>query len=166
MMNVLDIYSGGGGGILGGELLGWKTVCAIERDEYCQNLLIQRQKEGSLSPFPIYSDADTFQGEPWRWVDCVVAGVPCQPFSVAGAGKAELDERDQWKNLLRILREMEPEHIFLENVPGFLRFSLYFGWLLGQLAESGYCVRYKIRSARSIGANHLRKRLWIYGWRG
>jgi len=50
-MNELALFAGAGGGILGGNLLGWRTVCAVERDAYAAQVLAQRQNDGALS-FP------------------------------------------------------------------------------------------------------------------
>lgn len=51
----LALFAGAGGGILGGKLLGWRTVCAVERDAYAAQVLAQRQNDGILEPFPIWS---------------------------------------------------------------------------------------------------------------
>src|SRR6266705_115979 len=83
----LALFAGAGGGILGGSLLGWRTVCAVERDAYCAALLAQRQADGCLPIFPIWSDVTSFDGRPWRgFVDVVSGGFPCQDISVAGSG--------------------------------------------------------------------------------
>lgn len=84
-MNELALFAGIGGGILGGKLLGWRTVCAVEREPYCIQRLMQRQDEGHLDPFPIWDDVRTFDGNPWRGlVDVVSGGFPCQDISCAG----------------------------------------------------------------------------------
>jgi DNA (cytosine-5)-methyltransferase 1 len=49
-MNELALFAGAGGGILGGRLLGWRTVCAVEIDPYCRQILLQRQNDGMLEP--------------------------------------------------------------------------------------------------------------------
>ena len=65
-MNELALFAGAGGGILGGKLLGWKTVCAVEKNHRCQRILLARQNDGSLPTFPIWDDISTFDGRPWR----------------------------------------------------------------------------------------------------
>jgi hypothetical protein len=86
-MNELALFAGAGGGILGGHMLGWRTVCAVERDAYAAQVLAQRQNDGALRPFPIWSDVCSFDGRPWRGVvDVVSGGFPCQDISVAGKG--------------------------------------------------------------------------------
>ena len=83
----LALFTGAGGGILGGKLLDWRTVCAVERDAFAAAVLAQRQNDGCLEPFPIWSDVETFDGKPWRGrVDVVSGGFPCTDISCAGKG--------------------------------------------------------------------------------
>ena len=87
-MNELALFAGAGGGILGGKLLGWRTVCAVEWEPYPASVLCARQNDGLLPPFPIWDDVQTFDGKPWRGiVDVVSGGFPCQDISSAGGGK-------------------------------------------------------------------------------
>jgi DNA (cytosine-5)-methyltransferase 1 len=65
-VNELALFAGAGGGILGGKLLGWRTVCAVELDAYCRRVLLARQRDGFLPRFPIWDDVQTFDGKPWR----------------------------------------------------------------------------------------------------
>ena len=60
----LALFAGAGGGIIGGKLLGWKTICAVERDAHAAQVLAQRQNDGCLEPFPIWSDVCSFDGKP------------------------------------------------------------------------------------------------------
>jgi len=86
-MNELALFAGAGGGILGGKLLGWRTVCAVEWEAYPASVLCARQNDGLLPPFPVWDDVQTFDGKPWRGiVDVVSGGFPCQDLSVAGGG--------------------------------------------------------------------------------
>ncbi len=160
-LSELALFAGAGGGILGSILLGHRVVCAVEIDPYCREILLRRQEEGILPPFPIWDDVRTFDGRPWRGkVDCVSAGFPCQPFSVAGKQKAQADDRNLWPETIRVIREVGPRWCLLENVPALLTFS-YYGTILGDLAESGFNVQWGVLSAGTLGAPHRRQRLWI-----
>ena len=64
-LNELALFAGAGGGILGGHLLGWRTVCAVEWDAYAASVLVARQNDKTLEPFPIWDDVQTFDGRPW-----------------------------------------------------------------------------------------------------
>ena len=160
-MNELALFAGIGGGLLGTKLLGWNPICAVEINPYRRRVLLQRQQDGFLGRFPIWDDARTFDGTAWRGrVDVVTAGFPCQPFSVAGRQRGEADERNLWPETIRIIREVGPRFAFLENVPGLLVHPC-FGTILGELAESGFGVRWRCLSAAELGAPHRRGRLWI-----
>jgi len=63
-LNELALFAGAGGGILGGKLLGWRTVCAVEWEPYPASVLVARQNDGILAPFPIWDDVRTFDGRP------------------------------------------------------------------------------------------------------
>ena len=86
-MRELALFAGAGGGILGSHLMGWNTVCAVERDAYAAQVLAQRQNDGCLQHFQIWSDVCSFDGRAWRGlVDVVSGGFPCQDISAAGRG--------------------------------------------------------------------------------
>ena len=90
-MNELALFAGAGGGILGGKLLGWRTVCAVEWEPYPASVLCARQNDGFLPPFPIWDDVQTFDGKPWRGiVDVISGGFPCQDISAIGGGGGSL----------------------------------------------------------------------------
>ena len=87
----LALFAGAGGGILGGLLLGWRTVCAVEFNAYARSVLLARQNDGTLEPFPIWDDVRTFDGRPWCGiVDVVSGGFPCLDGCLSSA-KAYLD---------------------------------------------------------------------------
>lgn len=161
-MDELALFAGAGGGLLGSHLLGWRTVCAVEKEPYCREVLLRRQRDGVLPLFPIWDDIRTFDGRSWRGlVDIVTAGFPCQPFTVVGKRLADKDDRNLWPETLRVLREVRPRYAFLENVPGLLGSHGYFGRVLGDLAETGFDAQWGCLSAAAIGAPHQRERIWI-----
>ena len=165
---VLDLFSGYGGFALGLRLAGLDatTVCYVEWDKYCQKVIQQRQRDGLLDDAPIWDDIKSFDGRPWRGcVDLLVAGFPCQPHSVAGKRAGADDDRNLWPDTLRIISEVRPSHIILENVPGILVSDggrpPYGGTVVGELSEIGYDAEWMLVSAAEAGAPHLRKRWWL-----
>jgi site-specific DNA-cytosine methylase len=160
-VNELALFAGAGGGILGGHLLGWRTVCAVERDAYAAQVLAQRQNDGCLRPFPIWSDVCSFDGRPWRGiVDVVSGGFPCQDISAAGYGAGITGSRSGlWKEFGRIIREVRPGRVYVENSP--ILTSRGLGVVLGDLAEMGFDCEWGVVSAADSGAPHLRERIWI-----
>jgi DNA (cytosine-5)-methyltransferase 1 len=160
-MNELALFAGSGGGILGGQMLGWETVCAVEIEPYPASVLVARQNDGLLPPFPIWDDVCTFDGRPWRGiVDVVSGGFPCQDISSAGAGAGITGERSGlWKEFARIICEVRPRFAFVENSPMLTVRGL--DVVLGDLASMGYDARWGVLGARDVGAPHKRDRIWI-----
>ena len=161
-LNELALFAGAGGGILGGHLLGWRTVCAVEWEQYPASVLCARQNDGLLPPFPIWDDVQTFDGKPWRGiVDVVSGGFPCQDLSVANPNGDGLDgERSgMWREMARIIGEVRPRFAFVENSPMLVNRGLE--RVLADLTAMGYDSRWGVISASDIGANHRRERIWI-----
>ena len=160
-MNELALFAGAGGGILGGKLLGWRTVCAVEWEPYPASVLCQRQNEGILPPFPIWDDVRTFDGKPWRGlVDVVSGGFPCQDISAAGKGAGIDGTRSGlWKEMARIVGQVGPRYVFIENSPMLRTRGLHV--VLKDLAEMGYDARWGVLGAVDAGAPHKRDRMWI-----
>ena len=163
-MRELALFAGAGGGIRGGKMLGWRTVCAVEIEKYPRNVLLQRQRDGILDNFPIWDDVRTFDGNTWRGkVDVISGGFPCQDISSAGRGLGiERGERSGlWREYARIIREVRPRYCFVENSP--MLASRGLGIVLGDLAALGYDAAWKVLSAGDCGAPHERARMWIVG---
>lgn len=160
-MNELHLFAGAGGGILGGQLLGHTCVCAVEIEEYCQQVLLQRQQDGILPKFPIWDDVTTFEGGPWRGiVDVVCGGFPCQDISSAGKGAGLSGERSGlWSEMARIIGEVQPTYAFVENSPVLTSRGLNI--VLGDLAQMGYDARWGVYGADDIDGDHHRERIWI-----
>jgi DNA (cytosine-5)-methyltransferase 1 len=164
-MNELALFAGSGGGILGGKLLGWRTVCAVEINEYCRERLMQRQNEGHLPPFPIWDDVRTFDGKPWRGlVDVISGGFPCQDISSQSSVYGNSDGLDGersglWSEFARLIGEIRPKHAFIENSPNLTFRGL--DRIMCDLAALGHSARWGVVGANSAGLDHLRERIWI-----
>lgn len=150
-MNELHLFAGAGGGILGSELLGMRTVCAVELESYPASVLLARQNDGLLPPFPVWDDVRTFDGRRWRGlVDVVSGGFPCQDISAAGKGAGIDGTRSGlWKEMHRIINEVRPEFAFLENSPLLVGRGL--ARVLGDLAEIGYDAEWLVLGADDVG---------------
>lgn len=164
-LNELALFAGGGGGILGGKLLGWRCVCAVEVNDYARRILMARQDDGSLPPFPIWDDVRTFDGRPWRGVvDIISGGFPCQDISCANSkGEGIHGERSGlWREMARIIGEVRPRLVLVENSPMLVGRGL--GLVLGDLAAMGYDARWGVVGAWHAGAPHKRDRLWLVAY--
>jgi DNA (cytosine-5)-methyltransferase 1 len=162
-MNELALFAGAGGGILGGQLLGWKTVCAVENEPYAISVLLQRQNDKVFPPFPIWDDICTFDGKPWRGIiEVVSGGFPCQDISSAGEGTGIKGKRSGlWSEMARVIGEVKPEWVFAENSPMLVSRGLNI--VLTDLTKMGFNARWGIVGADDVGAPHKRKRIWIVG---
>jgi DNA (cytosine-5)-methyltransferase 1 len=160
-LNELALFAGAGGGILGGKLLGWRTVCAVEWEKYPASVLLARQNDGILPPFPIWDDVQTFDGRPWQGiVDVISGGFPCQDISSAGKGAGIEGERSKmWKEMARIIGEVQPQYAFIENSPMLTIRGLES--VLCDLAKMGFDAEWGCISAADFGANHERERIWV-----
>ena len=163
-MNELALFAGSGGGILGGHLLGWRTIAAVEIEDYPRRVLLQRQADGFLPRFPVWDDICTFDGHPWRGkVDVISGGFPCQDISAAGKGDGLDGERSGlWTHMARVVSEVRPPFVFVENSPmlttrGGTR-------VIADLTQMGYDTRWTVMGAADIGAPHQRDRMWIVAY--
>lgn len=169
-MNELALFAGAGGGILGSKLLGWRTVCAVEINDYCRRVLCARQDDGILEPFPIWDDVRTFDGKRWRGlVDVVSGGFPCQDISLAGDGAGiDGEASGLWREMSRIICEVGPRFVFVENSPALTSRGL--DRVLGDLASMGFYAEWGVLSAADAiwsrgtpAVYHDRYRIWIIG---
>ena len=158
-MNELSLFTGAGGGLLASNLLGFNTVCAVEQNEYCQHVLVQRQNDRIIKPFPIWDDICTFDGRSWKGtVDMVSGGFPCQAFSSAARGR-NIAEKDLWGQMRRVIREVCPKLVFAENVSEKAILQAQ-----EDLLKDGYNSKYIKLSAKDIGADHERTRYWLLAY--
>ena len=164
MINELALFAGGGGSILAGKLLGWRTICAVEIDSGARGIIFDRQRDGVVEKFPIWDDVRTFDGKPWRnYVNVITAGFPCQDISQCGKGKGIEGERSGlWVEAKRIIREVRPQRVLLENSP--MLTSRGLGTVLGDLAELGFDARWGVFRASTIGACHQRARIYLVAY--
>ena len=165
-MNVLALCAGAGGLELGLRLAvpDAHAVCYVEGEAYVASLLVAHMEAGRLDTAPVWSDVRTFDGTGWRGkIDCITAGYPCQPFSIAGRKRADQDPRHLWPHVARIAREIQPQWCFFENVANHL--SLGFEQVCHDLGNMGYAVAAGLFSAEEVGAPHRRERLFIVAYR-
>ncbi|MDD3445266.1 MAG: DNA cytosine methyltransferase [Zavarzinia sp.] len=158
----ISLCSGAGGLDLGLTIAipGYRAVGHVERETYAAATLVARMEDASLDQAVVWDDVATFDGRPWRGaVDIVTAGYPCQPFSVAGKRRGTDDPRHLWPHVARIIGEVEPPFVFLENVAHHLR--LGFPEVASGLVGMGYRLAAGLFTAAEVGAPHKRERLFI-----
>lgn len=153
-----SLFSSIGGIDLGLERAGMDCVWQVEKDPWCRRVLAKHWPAVRR-----FEDVRNFPPEaPQMQVDLICGGFPCQPVSCAGKRKAESDERWLWPEFRRVLREIRPEWVIVENVPGLLTRGA--GGVLFDLAHLGYAAEWRVLSAAEFGAPHLRKRVFIVAY--
>ncbi|MEI7706578.1 MAG: DNA cytosine methyltransferase, partial [Deltaproteobacteria bacterium] len=159
----ISLFSGGGGLDLGLERAGIaRTVCRVEHEAYAAAVLAARSRDGALDDAPVWSDVSTFDGKPWRGVvDLVAGGFPCQDISSAGKGAGIIEgaRSGLWREFARIIREVEPRYVFVENVSALIVRGL--DVVLGDLASLGFDAEWGVFRASDVGAPHRRERVFI-----
>ena len=153
MLTVGSLFAGIGGIDIAFQQAGFGITWQVEIDDYCQQVLAHH--------FPTtqrYGDVYTAHNLPH--VDVITAGFPCQPFSVAGRQLGSDDERFLVPEMLRVIQEVQPSVVFLENVPHFatLNDGYEFKQLLQWFAENGYDAQWQHIRAEDAGAPHRRER--------
>lgn len=163
-MKSIEICAGAGGEALGLSQAGFHHVELIEYEhDYC-DVLKQNKPEWNVT----CQDVHTFSGVKYRdSIDLLSGGVPCPPFSVAGKQLGATDERDLFPEMLRLVEEINPRAVMIENVRGFLspKFNDYRAQILERLEELGYRVQIKLLEANDYGVPQLRPRVVIIGIR-
>ncbi len=153
---VVEICTGGGGQALGLELAGFEMLAAIEiESKYCDTLRFNRPHWNVMQ-----ADVRNVNGAQFKGADLFAGGVPCPPFSIAGKQLGALDNRDMFPEALRLIREINPKAVLLENVPGFAseKFAVYRNALMTTLRKMGYLPDWRIVHASNYGVPQLRPR--------
>ncbi len=163
MLTCVEICAGAGGQALGLDMAGFHHIALVEYEkEYC-NVLKANRPDWNV----ICADVHDFNGTQYKGVDLLAGGVPCPPFSVASKQLGKDDERDLFPEAIRLIGEMKPRAVMLENVRGFLdrKFDDYREHILQAIRGLGYTVTIKLLNACDYGVPQLRPRVVIVGIR-
>lgn len=162
-LTCVEICAGAGGQALGLAMAGFVHVALVEYErDYCK-VLKDNRPEWNV----ICADVHKFDGHPYEGVDLLAGGVPCPPFSVAGKQLGKDDERDLFPEAIRLIREIRPRAVMLENVRGFLDsgFEEYRDHIFTEIKKLGYVTHIKLLNASDYGVPQLRPRVVIVGIR-
>lgn len=160
-LTCVEICAGAGGQALGLALAGFVHVALVEYEsDYCNTLKLNRPEWNVIC-----ADVHDFDGKPYEGVDLFAGGVPCPPFSIAGKQLGKDDERDLFPEALRLIKEIKPRAVMLENVRGFLDsgFADYRQYILKSIEKLGYDTQIKLLNASDFGVPQLRPRVVIVG---
>ncbi len=162
-LTCVEICAGAGGQALGLDRAGFRHVALVEYEhDYCKVL-----RENKPDWNVICGDVHDFDGTPYQGIDLLAGGVPCPPFSVASKQLGADDERDLFPQAIRLIAEMRPRAVMLENVRGFLdpKFEGYRNSILTAIRRLGYRADIKLLQASDYGVPQIRPRVVIVGIR-
>lgn len=162
-LTCVEICAGAGGQAIGLEKAGFSHVALVEYEkEYCDIL-----RHNNPAWNVICADVRKFDGHPYQGIDLLAGGVPCPPFSVASKQLGEEDERDLFPEAIRLIGEMKPRAVMIENVRGLLdpKFDTYRNAILKKISDLGYDVQIKLLQACEYGVPQIRPRVVIVGMR-
>ena len=157
-MNFGSLFAGIGGIDLGLERAGMRCKWQVEIDDYASRVLEKHwprvKRHRDIRTFPTSGD--------WS-VDLIAAGFPCQDLSIAGKGEG-LDGKQSglFFEVIRVVGEIRPKYVLLENVSALLARGM--DTVLGELASLGYDAEWHCIPASSVGAPHIRDRVFIVAY--
>ena len=140
-------------------MAGFEHHALVEIDNNaCHTLRLNRPKWNVIE-----DDIKNINGNKWSGIDLFAGGVPCPPFSAAGKQLGRADERDLFPEALRLISEVKPKAVMLENVRGLLDavFDEYRAKLLADLKKLGYATEWRLLNASDFGVPQLRPRVVI-----
>lgn len=158
-MYSIEFCAGAGGQALGLEQAGFRHETLVEIEpEFAKTLTLNRPDWDVRA-----TDMAEFDGRPFKGLDLFAAGLPCPPFSVAGKQLGEKDERNLFPSAIRLIDEIRPKAVMIENVRGFLSavFEDYRNHLKRELAKLGYRTEWRLLNASDFGVPQLRPRVVI-----
>ncbi len=160
---VFELCAGAGGQAIGFEEAGFQHAALIDHDPHaCATLRLNRPYWNVLE-----ADITRFGAHYWRGVDVVAAGLPCPPFSVAGQQLGNSDERNLFPAFFRIVSEINPRAIVVENVRGLLsrKFDLYRRAIENEFGTLGFKLQWQLLNALDHGVPQYRARSFLVGLR-
>lgn len=159
----IELCAGAGGQALGLERAGIESRAFVEIDTHCCNTLQYNRPHWNV----VNDNIKNFSGASYKGIDLVSGGLPCPPFSKAGKQLGKNDERDLFPEAIRLIDEIKPRAVMIENVRGFLdaAFDDYRLQLQHTLKKLGYTANWKLLNASDYGVSQLRPRVVIIALR-
>lgn len=160
-LSSVEMCAGAGGQALGVEMAGFYHEALVELETpFCDTLVHNRPDWNVLN-----CDLNNFDGRSYKNVDLLAGGLPCPPFSIAGKQLGKNDERDLFPAALRLVDQMRPRAIMIENVRGLMggAFEDYREFIFNELTKFGYTAQWKLLNACDYGVPQLRPRAVLVG---
>lgn len=158
-----SLFSGIGGFDLAAEWMGWENVFHCEWNPFGQRILKHYWPNAKSYDDITKTDFTSHRGA----IDILTGGFPCQPYSLAGKRKGKADDRHLWPEMLRAIREIQPQWVVGENVFGIVNWNggMVFDEVQADLEAEGYEVQPYVLPACAVNAPHRRDRVWFVAYR-
>jgi DNA (cytosine-5)-methyltransferase 1 len=162
-MQSIEFCAGAGGQALGLEQAGFDHAALVEIEPHFAKTLSLNRPDWDVR----VADMNNFDGRPFKGIDLLAGGLPCPPFSVAGKQLGERDERNLFPAAIRLVDEIRPKAVMIENVKGFLSpaFADYRRQLEDEFKSLGYRLKWELLNASKFGVPQLRPRVVIVALR-
>lgn len=156
-LRAIELCAGAGGQALGLEQAGFEHAALVEIDKDCCNTLRENRPEWDVC----HQDLREFSGAGFSGIDLLAGGLPCPPFSIAGKQLGDADERNLFPEGIRLVREIMPKAVMIENVRGILgpSFEEYRTFISEQISQLGYHTGWRLMNASDFGVPQLRPRV-------
>lgn len=167
LLTSVEPFAGAGGMALGIGDAGFAHLWAGEMDKHAAATFRAMFPGVEVFNGKVETGAEANEAVGGREVDLLAGGVPCQPFSTAGLGKGQYDERDGFPVFLKMLAELRPRAFLIENVKGLTTRAHrpYLDTVLADLRAQGYVVGWRVLDAADFGVPQRRFRVFIVGLR-
>lgn len=166
----IDLFAGGGGLTVGLKRAGFKVCAAVELDKLAAATYTANHPETVMFAKDIreISSAEILSTSPTNRIDLIAACPPCQSFSSLTAKYKRKDSRDELINeFARLVREIKPQAIMMENVPGLaMKGAHLFNPVIKEFKDLGYSITYRVLEVADYGVPQRRKRLVVLGYLG
>ena len=166
-LTCLSLFSGGGGLDLGFERAGFRHQALFELLDVCGETLRANRPQWKVLSGTSHGDVTAAAFTPFRGVDVVHGGPPCQPFSVAGKQAGAEDPRNMWGEFVRCVQQARPRAFIAENVVGLLdrKFESFVQQnIVGPLEGTYVVFKFKL-AAHDFGVPQARRRVFFVGFR-
>lgn len=165
---VIDLFSGCGGFSYGFESAGFHVVLGVDNDKVALETFKANHANSKTLLADLHQDQaieDIINEVKEHKIDVIIAGPPCQGFSLTGARRKDDDRNKLFYSVFKLAKRLKPKAIIIENVPGLA--TLYEGHakdaILEEFQKLKLTSNYKVLFAPDFGVPQIRRRIFFVG---
>ncbi|WP_437921508.1 DNA cytosine methyltransferase [Sphingobacterium sp. LRF_L2] len=167
-LKVVDLFSGCGGFSYGFEKAGFEVVLGVDNDKAALDTFKLNHKNSDIILGDLHLDSTLDEIENkigGKQIDVIIAGPPCQGFSLTGSRKANDDRNRLFYSVFKLANRLKPKAVIIENVPGLA--TLYEGRaktaILEEFDNLGLTKNFKVLYAPDYEVPQIRRRIFFVG---